>query len=77
MFYAFLQCFIRKVEKWDVTKRIQTKAIITLNVMMENLGCVLSAKAKQDVTQCLVHCPTMAELMVVDQETILLTVSFP
>ena len=44
---------------------------------MENLGCVLSAKAKQDVTQCLVHCSTMAELMVVDQETILLTVSFP
>ena len=44
---------------------------------MENLGCVLSAKAKQDVIQCLVHCSTTTEWMAVDQETILLTVSFP
>lgn len=37
--------------------------------MMENLSGVLSAKAKQNVMQCLVHWSTTAEWMVVDEET--------
>lgn len=45
--------------------------------MMKQLKCVLSAKAKQEVAQCLVHRSTTAEQTVVDPETILLPASFP